>query len=196
MGILSACYDKLTCEQASDLLDSLEYLATDTVPGVRYAVAAALQHLKRHAVALFHGQLQKHQHHATGVALLDVERQQQKQQSRESYTAHDAANEQQQPAGAAAVDSYAAYVQQLASRSGSVSCRRGHVGQASAGQASPPADATPEGQGSLCSPACAVCGVLPWDAGDEGGLEWLRKLCCCQQLERLMGVVALTTGPL
>lgn len=41
---------------------------------------------------------------------------------------------------------------------------------------------------------CGVCAAA--SSGDATpGLEWLVKLSCCQQLERLMGVVALTTGP-
>jgi hypothetical protein len=40
-----------------------------------------------------------------------------------------------------------------------------------------------------------VCAAAGTSDGSPAGLEWLVKLSCCQQLERLMGVVALTTGP-
>lgn len=200
MSILSACHDKLTCDQATQLLDRLEGLATDAVPGVRYAVAVALQHLRQHAAALLNGQQQQHQRNDVHGAVTQAQQPKPSESSCSAGAVGDETAKQQLEADVAvSLDSYASYVKELASRSITSQQADSAKGIAAAGRAaggSADADDCNLNSGSVvCSPACAVCGVLPAHGNDDG-LEWLRKLCSCQQLERLMGVVALTTGPL
>jgi hypothetical protein len=52
MGLLACCHKCLSCSQQAVLLDRLEALAHDSVPGVRYAVAAALADVRVQAAAL------------------------------------------------------------------------------------------------------------------------------------------------
>jgi len=80
MGLLACCHKTLSCAQQAVLLDRLEALAHDSVPGVRYAVAAALSGVKVQAAA-FTGQ----QHEA-----------QQQQQQQQQQSAQDEPQQQQQ----------------------------------------------------------------------------------------------------
>jgi hypothetical protein len=230
MGMLAACHDRLSCEQAGQLLDRLEVLAADNVPGVRYAVAAALHSLRLQAAA----QLQQQQDMPAPC------QQQSSEQQLEQQAGHAAAGEEAgsgadaEAAAQDVTDSYHRYVKQLAARSGSSSsgpaavnvlaaagcCPAAADGAAQAEQelgnssdapAAAAASAGSKGQGGDgVQPAgdaasfskqpqqprecCGVCAAA--GSGDASpGLEWLVKLSCCQQLERLMGVVVLTTAP-
>lgn len=194
MGMLAACHDRLSCEQAAQLLDRLEVLATDAVPGVRYAVAAALQDVKLQAAQLQQQsgagkELSSQQEAAAAAPTLSI------------VTVQADGSQQ-------SLDSYQSYVKQLAARSctpRAVQQQQQQVWEAQAGGAgvdgstltasggqqgaAGAADAVDE-QG--CKASTCTCGVAVGDAAP--GLEWLVKLSSCQQLERLMGVVALTTG--
>jgi hypothetical protein len=237
MGMLAACHDRLSCEQAGQLLDRLEVLAADNVPGVRYAVAAALHSLRLQAAA----QLQQQQQEMPAPCQQHGSQQLLEQQAGDAAAA--AAEEagsggDVETAGQDVVDSYNRYVKQLAARSGSSSGGHAAVDGAGAARSTAAAAAAADGaalpeqqQGDrMDTPAAAAapsagvkvqggdhvqpagaaasfseqqqqprecCGVCAAAGTSNGspGLEWLVKLSCCQQLERLMGVVALTTGP-
>jgi hypothetical protein len=65
MGLLACCHKVLSCAQQAVLLDRLEALAHDSVPGVRYAVAAALADVRAQAAALTGQQQQQQQQEGT-----------------------------------------------------------------------------------------------------------------------------------
>jgi hypothetical protein len=76
MGLLSSCHDSLTCAQQAALLDRLEALAGDRVPGVRFAVVRALEGVRAQAAALAPGS--------------SPQQQQQQPQQQQAHTQHDA----------------------------------------------------------------------------------------------------------
>jgi hypothetical protein len=233
MGMLAACHDRLSCEQAGQLLDRLEVLAADNVPGVRYAVAAALHSLRLQAAA----QLQQQQHMPAPCQQHGSQQQLEQQAGEAAAAAEEAGSGADAETAAQDVsDSYNRYVKQLAARSGSSSgspAAVDAVGAARSLAAAPAAEgaAQPEQeQGDISdAPAAAAASAGSQVQGEEGeqpagaaasfskqqqqpreccgvcadagsgeaspGLEWMVKLSCCQQLERLMGVVVLTTGP-
>jgi hypothetical protein len=111
MGLLACCHRVLSCAQQAVLLDRLEALAHDNVPGVRYAVAAALADVRAQAAALT-GQQQRQQQ-LEGIQDEHVQQQEDaaqegvqaesQQQSLDAQSAHEAAGQQgdwSQPDGA------------------------------------------------------------------------------------------------
>lgn len=98
LGLLASCHKCLSCSQQAVLLDRLEALAHDSVPGVRYAVATALADVRVQAAALT-GQ----QPHLGGAAAGGVQTEQQ-HDSQQQAAEPEASAATQQPAGNAPAD--------------------------------------------------------------------------------------------
>jgi hypothetical protein len=219
MSVLSGCPDMLSSEQQGQLLDRLEALATDAVPGVRYAVAAAMADVQQQAAQLLQ----------TGTSSTPG-------QASQQSVGHAAAGTEgaflpcdcltastEQEAAPQRLDSYHDYVRQLAECSrvvggqqrqqcmgkGAADVPRGEQRRDDEGIAAAAADSGGGGTGT-----CEKAAITPLDASSPEALatdaiaaaaaataapgpelEWLVKLVKCQQFERLM-VAVLTPGPL
>lgn len=98
MGLLASCHKCLSCSQQAVLLDRLEALAHDSVPGVRYAVAAALADVRVQAAALTGQQPQ------LGVPAAGSVQTEQHHDSQQQAAEPEAFAATQQPAGNAPAD--------------------------------------------------------------------------------------------
>lgn len=82
MGLLACCHNVLSCAQQAVLLDRLEALAHDAVPGVRYAVAAALADVRAQAAALSgHQPVSQQQQEEDEQSQVDLQAQQQHEEA-------------------------------------------------------------------------------------------------------------------